>query len=89
MISTRYERIQIQLRYSTAGGNAPAMDSERTPKLRLNMDIYFGPKARRSGIELDLHPAEKSWFPWFRFYGPDKALFDKSWTMPDIEMVKQ
>jgi hypothetical protein len=32
---------------------------------------------------------EKSWFPWFRFYGPEKALFDKSWTMPDIEMVKQ
>ena len=25
----------------------------------------------------------------FRFYGPEKALFDKSWTMPDIETVKQ
>jgi hypothetical protein len=34
-------------------------------------------------------PAEKSWFPWFRFYGPEKTLFDKSWTMPDIKMVKQ
>ena len=32
---------------------------------------------------------EKSWFPWFRFYGPEKALVDKSWTMPDIEMLKQ
>jgi len=34
-------------------------------------------------------PAEKNWFPWFRFYGPEKPLFDKSWNMPDIEMVKQ
>jgi hypothetical protein len=28
-----------------------------------------------------------SWFPWFRFYGPEKALFDKSWKMPDIERM--
>jgi hypothetical protein len=27
------------------------------------------------------------WFAWFRFYGPEKALFDKSWTMPDIELL--
>jgi len=30
----------------------------------------------------------KGWFAWFRFYGPEEALFDKSWTMPDIEKVK-
>jgi hypothetical protein len=29
----------------------------------------------------------QSLFPWFRFYGPEKALFHKSWTMSDIEMV--
>ena len=33
-------------------------------------------------------PEGKGWFPWFRFYGPEKALFDKSWKMPDIEQVK-
>jgi hypothetical protein len=49
-------------------------------------DVYFGPKA----------PAgkEKNWIPTqsggrfealFRFYGPEKALFDKSWVLPDIE----
>jgi formylglycine-generating enzyme required for sulfatase activity len=32
--------------------------------------------------------AGKSCFPRFRFYGPEKALFDKSWTMPDIAQVK-
>jgi hypothetical protein len=23
----------------------------------------------------------------FRFYGPTKALFDKAWTLPDVETV--
>src|SRR5258708_16417727 len=55
-----------------------------------SLDIYFGPKAP-AGLESNwiYTPAEKSWFPWFRFYGPEKPLFDKSWKMPDIEMVKQ
>ena len=25
---------------------------------------------------------------WIRFYDPEKALFNKSWTMPDIEQMK-
>ncbi len=55
-----------------------------------SVDIYFGPKAP-AGQESNwiYTPAEKSWFPWFGFYGPEKTLFDKSWTMPDIKMVKQ
>jgi hypothetical protein len=24
----------------------------------------------------------------FRFYGPEKALFDKTWKLPDIEKTK-
>jgi len=24
----------------------------------------------------------------FRLYGPEKALFDKTWTLPDVEAVK-
>jgi hypothetical protein len=23
----------------------------------------------------------------FRFYGPEKPLFDKTWTLPDLERV--
>jgi hypothetical protein len=42
-----------------------------------SVDLYIGPEP----------PAGKGWFPFFRFYGPDKALFDKSWTLPDIEKV--
>ena len=67
--------------------------SSLTPGLTKNadgsMDIYFGPKA----------PAEKeaNWVPTksgggfevlFRFYGPEKPLFDKTWKLGDIEEVK-
>jgi hypothetical protein len=63
--------------------------SSQTPGLQTNadgtVDVYFGPKA----------PAgrESNWVPTnigggfevlFRFYGPEKPLFDKTWRLPDI-----
>lgn len=68
--------------------------SSQSPELQRNadgsVDLWFGPTA----------PAGKegNWIPTragarfealFRFYGPEKALFDKSWKLPDIETVKQ
>jgi hypothetical protein len=66
--------------------------SSQSPGLRKSpngsVDIYFGPKAPASG--------EENWVPTsangkfevlFRFYGPEKALFDKSWKLSDIEKV--
>jgi hypothetical protein len=64
----------------------------QSPGLQKNadgsVDIYFGPKA----------PAAKdsNWVPTnprgqfevlFRFYGPEKPLFDKTWKLPDIERI--
>jgi hypothetical protein len=54
-----------------------------------SVNVYFAPTA----------PAgkESNWVPTnpnekfeilFRFYGPDKSLFDKSWKLPDIEQTK-
>ncbi len=54
-----------------------------------SVDVYFGPGA----------PAgkESNWVPTspngtfeliFRFYGPEKALFDKAWKLGDIERVQ-
>ncbi len=66
--------------------------SSQSPGLQANadgsVDIYFGPKA----------PAgkESNWVPTkpdgkfevlFRFYGPEKSVFDKTWKLPDIEKV--
>ncbi|HEV9037307.1 MAG TPA: DUF1214 domain-containing protein, partial [Puia sp.] len=71
--------------------NARWMDrSSQTPGLRTNadgsVDIYFGPTAPASG--------EANWVPTdahggfevlARFYEPKKALYDKSWSMGDLE----
>jgi hypothetical protein len=67
-----------------------ASRSSNTPKLQKNkdgsVDIYFGPKAPEG--------KESNWVPTnpkgqfevlFRFYGPEKPLFDKTWKLSDIE----
>ena len=53
-----------------------------------SVDIYFGPKPP-AGQESNWIPtvAGKGWFPFFRFYGPQKPLFEKTWKLPDIEKV--
>jgi hypothetical protein len=66
--------------------------SSQSPGLQRNaddsVDLYFGPKA----------PVGKApnWVPTspsgkfevlFRFYGPEKPLFDKTWVLPDIERI--
>jgi hypothetical protein len=67
--------------------------SSQSPELQKNADgsvgVYFGPKAPEGN--------ESNWVPTsaagkfevlFRFYGPEKALFDKTWKLPDIEKMK-
>jgi hypothetical protein len=67
--------------------------SSQSPGLQTNadgsVDIYFGPKAPTG--------KEPNWVPTkpdgqfevlFRFYGPEKPVFDKTWQLPDIEQVK-
>jgi len=67
--------------------------SSQTPGIQKSsdgsVDIYFGPTPPSS--------SESNWIPTdpkgqfevlARFYGPQKALYDKSWKMGDIEEVK-
>jgi hypothetical protein len=53
-----------------------------------SVDIYFGPKAP-AGKETNWAPTDPSgkFEVLFRFYGPEKPLFDKTWKLPDIEKV--
>ena len=50
------------------------------------VDLYFSPKAP-AGQDANWIPtaAGKPWFSMFRFYGPDKPLFDKTWKLTDFE----
>lgn len=70
-----------------------ASRSSQSPGLKTNadgsVDLYFGPKAP-DGKESNWIPtdADGRFEVLFRFYGPEKPLFDKSWKLPDIEPVK-
>nr|WP_281069024.1 DUF1214 domain-containing protein [Rhizobium leguminosarum] len=63
--------------------------ASNTPGIKTNadgsVDIYFGPTAPTVG--------ENNWIPTkagasfevlFRLYGPEKALFNKTWILPDV-----
>jgi hypothetical protein len=53
-----------------------------------SVDLYFAPTAP-TGFEKNLIPTVpgKAWFAAFRFYGPLEPYFDKSWPLPDIQIV--
>jgi hypothetical protein len=52
-------------------------------------DIYFGPEAPagQEGNWIKTNP-EEGFFVIFRFYGPTEPYYDKTWQLPNIELVK-
>lgn len=63
-----------------------------TPDMQMNedgsFDVYFGPEAPK-GLESNWVPTEgKKPYVWLRLYGPDEAFWDKSFVMPDVQLVK-
>ena len=65
-----------------------SLDKELRKNADGTVDIYFGakPPAGQESNWLYTQPGQK-WFPWFRVYGPEKAIMDKTWRLPDIERV--
>ena len=54
-----------------------------------SVDLYFGPHAPE-GQEANWVPTDpaRGFEVMFRLYAPTQALFDKTWTLPDIERVE-
>lgn len=54
-----------------------------------SVDLYFGPKGP-PGKDANWVPTDTNgkFEVLFRFYGPQKTLFDKSWKLSDIEEMK-
>jgi len=69
-----------------------ASRSSQIPDLQKNadgsVDVYFGPKPPE-GKESNWVPtkADGGFEALFRFYGPEKSLFEKNWKLPDVEKV--
>ena len=87
---TVYERATwafIQNPLDRAGLDSFAMD-----KMKKNadgsVDLYFGPKAPQ-GLESNWIPTEsKEPYVWLRLYGPEQAFWNKTFKMPDVELVR-
>jgi hypothetical protein len=56
-----------------------------------SIDLYFGPAGSApAGLEanwIETVPG-KGFYPMFRFYSPKAGLFDGTWQLPDVELVK-
>lgn len=54
-----------------------------------SIDLYVGPKAP-TGFETNWIPSVpgRAWFCYFRLYAPTEAHFNKTWTLPDFDLVK-
>jgi hypothetical protein len=54
-----------------------------------SVDVFFGPTAP-AGKETNwvYTAAGKQWVSIFRFYGPEKAVFEKTWLRGDLEELK-
>lgn len=69
-----------------------ASRSSTSPGLRSNadgsVDIYFGPTPP-AGKEINWIPTSQAgrFEVLFRLYGPEKPFFDKTWKLPDLEVV--
>lgn len=54
-----------------------------------SVDIYFGPLPPK-GLESNWIPTmDKKPYVWLRLYGPGATFWDKSFKMPDVELVIQ
>ncbi|TMV10096.1 DUF1254 domain-containing protein [Ruegeria sediminis] len=51
-----------------------------------SVTLYIGPDQPAAGATnwIPTVPG-KAWFPYWRFYSPTEAYFDRSWVLPDIE----
>jgi hypothetical protein len=53
-----------------------------------SVNLYFGPHATQGGEQNSLTTVPgRAWFALFRLYGPLQPYFDRSWPLPDIELV--
>jgi len=49
-----------------------------------SLELHFGPAAVGGGANWIPTIPGRKWFTFFRLYGPEPALFDKTWKLPDI-----
>ena len=67
------------------------LDSFKRDTMKVNadggVDLYFGPSAP-AGLESNWIPTMgKEPYLWLRLYGPEEAFWNKTFKLPDVELV--
>jgi hypothetical protein len=86
--ATAYDGKTHALIRNTARSSRASTSANLATNLDGSVDVFFGPTAPDG--ESSNWVATKACTTFeviFRFYGPDQALFDKTWKLPDIEKV--
>jgi hypothetical protein len=87
--ATAYDGATHALIRHTPWSSRSSTSYELTANADGSVDIYFGPQAPEG--------RSSNWVPTkacstfeviFRLYGPEQALFDKTWKLPDIEKTQ-
>jgi hypothetical protein len=75
-----------------AANNEVGLSSFDKPNMKQNgdgsVDLCFSPKAPPGFENNWVTTAGKNFFLTFRLYGPEKALFEKTWKLPEVEKVQ-
>jgi hypothetical protein len=87
--ATAYDRETHALIRNTARASRASSSTDLHKSADGSVDVYFGAKAP-AGKESNWVPtdSQRQFEVLFRFYGPEKPLFDKTWKLPDIEEVE-
>jgi hypothetical protein len=86
--ATVYDRATHALIRDMPRASRASQDSAVQKNADGSVDIYFGSKAP-AGKEANWVPtnANGQFEVLFRFYGPEQALFEKTWKLPDVERI--
>ncbi|MGI6851001.1 DUF1254 domain-containing protein [Mesorhizobium sp. 1B3] len=85
--ATAYDRQTHALIRGTSHSSRASNSPDMQPNADGSVDIFFGPQAP-AGKESNWVPTNGRDFEvLFRFYGPEKPIFEKTWALPDIERV--
>jgi hypothetical protein len=87
--ATAYDRETHALIRGVSRPSLASNDTAVQKNTNGSVDIYFGPTAP-AGKEANWVPTDpkREFELLFRLYGPKKALFDRTWLLPDVEEMK-
>ncbi|HSE44622.1 MAG TPA: DUF1214 domain-containing protein [Gemmatimonadales bacterium] len=71
--------------------DSPRVEINSYQDLQMNpdgsVDLYFGPLPPQDKASNWVSTSSGKWFAFFRFYGPDTAILNRTWRLPDIIKV--